>query len=116
MLAGTVVVAQQRRALLPSVDRQNRHSDFTFTQGQLAAYGEFEVQVLQRILSEKSSSEKLAPIVKAITQKIRYTGRIPKEKEWDFLNAFYRAQRRYLEERLLIGKRKTNKLNEEADL
>ena len=116
MLAGTVVVAQPRRALLQDPAKVSASQDFRFTRAQLAAYGEFEVQVLQRVLAESNTAKHMAPVVKAITKKIRYAGRIPAGQERAFLASFYQAQRRHLEERLLVGKRKTSKLAQEVDL
>lgn len=116
MLAGTVVVEQHKPKMLKDPAKAKTSQDFKFTRAQLAAYGEFEVQVLQRVLAETNTPARMEPVVKAITKKIKYTGRVPKGREREFLGTFYQAQRRYLEERLLVGKRKTSKVSDEADL
>ena len=116
MLAGTVVVEQPKRKLLPDPAKVTTSQDFKFTRAQLAAYGEFEVQVLQRVLAQQNREDQMQPVVQAIVRKIKYPGRIPKGREREFLATFYQEQRRYLEERLLVGKRKTSKFSDEADI
>ena len=116
MLAGTVVVSVEKPKLLPDVAANKVSADFTFTAAQLAAYGEFEVQVLQRILGQNQNEEQLKSIVGAIVKKIQYRSRIPNGKNLAFLQAFYQAQRKYLEERLLVGKRKESKFATEQEM
>lgn len=71
MLAGTVVVSVEKPKLLPDVAAKKVSTDFTFTAAQLAAYGEFEVQVLQRILGQQQTEDQLKSIVAAIVKKIK---------------------------------------------
>ena len=116
MLAGTVVVSVEKPKLLKDMAAQKVARDFTFTTAQLAAYGEFEVQVLQRILAQDQSLAQLKPIALAIIKKIGYRGRLRESEVRDFLTAFYQAQRKYLEERLLVGKRRGSKLDTETEV
>lgn len=120
MLAGTVVVAVPKPKLGKDLGAAKVGQNFSFTLQQLAAYGEFEVQVLQRVLqqgeNQTAGQQDLRAIVDAIAKKVRYTSRIPKGTERDFLTAFYLAQRKYLEEGMLVGKRKASKLDSEKTL
>ena len=110
MLAGTVVVRVDKPTLLADIAAREVRLNFTFTPAQLAAYGEFEVQVLQRLLAQdKKTTKDLYPIAKAIVTKIGYRKAVPTAQVQEFLTAFYQAQRKYLEERMLVGKRKANK-------
>jgi len=89
-----------------------RGPTFTFTDAQLAVYGEFELQVLEGVLRDTAGvdrGETLAVVADKIQGKIGFTPRISYGQEERFLRDFYAAQRAHLEKRMLFGKRKADK-------
>jgi len=85
---------------------------FTFTDAQLAVYGEFELQVLENVLRDTGAGDRdqtLAVVADKIQTKIAYDPRIHYGQEERFLRDFYAAQRAHLEKRMLFGKRKADK-------
>lgn len=116
LLAGTVVVAEPRPALLPDLAAEARDSaadqEFVFTPAQLALYGIRELQVLEQVLRRPPSFQKdstLAMISDRVRRKIGWPGDPPRQHE-RFLQAFYAAQRAHLEHRLLLGERRERKV------
>lgn len=110
VIAGTWVVEAQRRKLgqALSVSAPVAASDqaFTFTPEELAVYGEFELQTLERVLRD-SRGTALDDVADAISRKI---GRpFPSGAERVFLEAYYLQLRAQLEQGLRLGKRKADK-------
>ncbi|MFM9853556.1 MAG: RDD family protein [Sphingomonadaceae bacterium] len=107
LLAGTWVIrAEQRKAGQDLLDgRADDPQRYQFTEAQLAAYGNFELQTLERVLRD-DSNQSLSLVAETIRQKIGWP------YEYDdraFLSAYYAAVRARLEKGLLFGKRKVDK-------
>ena len=114
LLAGTMVVRAPKRTLLPDLTQTVAAAEieedrrFRFTAEQLEAYGIYELQVLEKILRQKNSpKDTITAVAEKIAEKISYEGSL--EPNLDFLTAFYRAQRAYLEGRLLMGDKREDK-------
>ena len=110
--AGTRVVHMPRAKL--SYDLADiggdRRVGLTFTAEQLA-YGEMELGVLEQVLRERK-----AQVMKAVADKIkaRINWQAPKNSadippDEDFLRAYYSALRAHLEARMLLGRRRKDK-------
>ncbi|WP_119299566.1 RDD family protein [Dongia deserti] len=130
MVAGTLVVASPKAALLPdlvekavspaSIRRMQPASvdqRFTFTPQQLEHYGIYELQTLEAVLrrDDVHASQTRREIAERIRKKIGWT---EEQAGWDlrydglvteFLQAFYVAQRAHLEHKMLFGKRRRDK-------
>lgn len=107
LLAGTWVIAAPRRTLLEDLSRAHVATP-PFTDRQLAIYGVFELQALERLLRAEDP-DGLAVAAAAIRNKIGSYGRIPRENDRLFLDTYYTALRKRLEQDLLFGKRKADK-------
>lgn len=111
LIAGTVVISMQKQALLDDQAKQEFH--FRFTDQQLAAYGNYELQVLEQVLrgsGKASYSEKmLAQIGNKIRNRIGWQGSVAPDMEERFLRDFYTAQRLYLERSQLFGRTRSDK-------
>lgn len=110
LIAGTwVVEAQQRKlgqALSVSAPVAARDQAFTFTSEELAVYGEYELQTLERVLRDGRGSA-LDDVADAISRKI---GRpYPYNAERVFLESYYLQLRAQLEQGLRLGRRKADK-------
>lgn len=110
VIAGTWVVEAQRRKLgqALSVSAPVAASDqaFTFTPQELAVYGEYELQTLERVLRDGRGTA-LDDVADAISRKI---GRpYPTGAERVFLESYYLQLRAQLEQGLRLGKRKADK-------
>ena len=92
---------------------------FIFLAHQLDHYGAFELQTLESLLRGQSMPAEssaaaarnatLAAIVEKIRNKIGYADPVPQADRLRFLQAFYNAQRKHLEQRQLFGDRRANK-------
>jgi uncharacterized RDD family membrane protein YckC len=110
MLAGTLVMAVQKRVLLP--DLVEKEQVFSFSDAQLREYGAFELQVLEEILRRPPTSETaklLADISTRIRARIAWSEPIPPGQEPLFLSEFYAAQRAHLEREQLFGRARAEK-------
>lgn len=110
VIAGTWVVEAQRRKLgqALSVSAPVAASDqaYTFTSEELAVYGEYELQTLERVLRDGRGTA-LDDVADAISRKI---GRpYPTGAERVFLESYYLQLRAQLEQGLRLGKRKADK-------
>jgi uncharacterized RDD family membrane protein YckC len=110
VIAGTWVVEAQRRKLgqALSVSAPIAASDqaFTFTPQELAVYGEYELQTLERVLRDGRGTT-LDDVADAISRKI---GRpYPTGAERVFLESYYLQLRAQLEQGLRLGRRKADK-------
>jgi uncharacterized RDD family membrane protein YckC len=110
MLAGTIVVALPKRALLP--DLYVPTTNFTFTDRQLRSYGAFELQILEEVLRRPPSRETTtlhADVADRIRARIEYATPLLRTQATDFLTQFYAAQRNHLEREQLFGRLKESK-------
>ena len=110
VIAGTWVVEAQRRKLgeALSVSAPVAASDqaYTFSSEELAVYGEYELQTLERVLRDGRGTA-LDDVADAISRKI---GRpYPTGAERVFLESYYLQLRAQLEQGLRLGKRKADK-------
>ncbi len=106
LLAGTWVVRQPRRQLGDQVGQLRRGAaDFIFTEAQLDAYGEFELQKLEEVLRREDYAS-LVVVSQAIRRRIEWTGG---GDEMEFLRAYYTALCLRLERNMLFGKRRADK-------
>ncbi len=113
ILGGTMVVSLPGVALLEDPAGRKRKAGIHFSREQLEVYGEKELEVLADILRSIARHEPfpqdLALLAETIARKVGYHGAEPRESPRAFLEAFYAAQRRRLEEKLLFGRRKASK-------
>jgi uncharacterized RDD family membrane protein YckC len=115
LVAGTWVIHAPRARLMPDIAsaRAAATSDagevFAFTSEQVEAYGIHELQVLEDVL-RRSSAPVHGQVATRIRQKIGWQAQ-PGEKDLDFLEAYYSALRRRLEQRMLFGERKEDKFD-----
>lgn len=125
MIAGTYVIYQPKAVLLPDLAERpeaEARDKFSFLAHQLDHYGRFELQTLERILQVDDSGytremrerhrRNIAAITERIRAKIEYTEKIEPEEIPEFLGAFYRAQRKYLETRKLFGDAREDKFHQ----
>lgn len=124
LVAGTMVVLSPKAILLPDLEEQRRHNPFsstkkamapshyTFTDEQLSHYGIYELQVLEDLLrkeEEQPQWETVEAISKQIQKKIGWRSSKKMANHLRFLQEFHSAQRRFLEEHMLFGKRREDK-------
>jgi uncharacterized RDD family membrane protein YckC len=105
LIAGTWVVRLPRRELGRSVAERSGEPLFVFTDAQLSAYGEFELQKLEEVLRRE---DELSMIVVARTIRTRI-GWIGEGNDHAFLQAYYTALCQRLERGMLFGKRRADK-------
>lgn len=116
LVAGTVVVMAPKGVLYRDlVDWVPRAADarplFEFTQEQLEIYGIKELQVLEDVLRrDDAAPELLWDIAERIKRKIAWNPQHWNVPPHPFLRAFYAAQRRRLEQKMLMGKRQEQKI------
>lgn len=114
LIAGTWVIRAPKIKLLrdiaktsgQSVSGENR---FDFTDEQLDTYGIHELHILENLL-RKSTPEVKASVADRIRSKINWEG-LPDETDTEFLSNYYAGLRRNLEQKLLLGQRKTDKFD-----
>ena len=109
-LAGTIVIALPKRLLLADLAEQGAR--YSFSNAQLAAYGAFELQVLEELLRKPRTPETaqaLDDVCDRICRKIGWTGAVPKSRAVEFLTEFYTAERAYLEREQLYGRARADK-------
>jgi hypothetical protein len=117
MVAGTVVIAAPQVALLgdmaasrASAPSRPGKREPVFTKAQLAVYGIYELQVLEKILrgsGYEDTARQMAAVRENICRKIGWKDAV--EDDLAFLQAFYAAQRAHLEGRMLMGERREDK-------
>jgi hypothetical protein len=78
---------------------------YRFGEAELAVYGEYELQMLERVLRD-NRPEAMQAVYEAICTKIGWT---PGSDARAFLEAYYRALRQRLETGMRMGKRKADK-------
>jgi uncharacterized RDD family membrane protein YckC len=122
LIAGTRVVRVPRAMLLSDLARRrtptpgdapSTTAETTFLPAQLRIYGIYELQVLEDVLRkarQPGGREAIAAVSKRIRTKIGWDPATQGAMADDvFLERFYAAQRRHLEQQLLFGKRKERK-------
>lgn len=110
LIAGTRVVEVPEHTLLDDLSsRRARAAQYTFTDAQLAHYGNYELQVLEELLRGETlvDHQTFETIVSKIHGRIGWTGGPVKTRP--FLEDFYQAQRARLERGLLFGVRHEDK-------
>lgn len=132
MMAGTHVIALPQPVLLrdvavsrPSPDADEGAADFAFLPHHLEHYGAFELQTLERLLradetrmsdtARKNRAATVESVVQTIRTKIEFAEPVPAPDRIRFLETFYTAQRRHLEQRQLFGERRADKHYASAD-
>jgi uncharacterized RDD family membrane protein YckC len=123
LVAGTLVVRAPASILLRDLAHVPEGSgaahpadpapDIVFTRQQLDIYGIHELQVLEDLLRRDDNAVVDPQLLAEVATKIKHKIDWPADR-WQvpprpFLNAFYRAQRGRLEQRLLFGERKERK-------
>lgn len=123
-IAGTYVVHLPQPVLLKDMSKAvsqplTAEQNFRFLTHHLEHYGAFELQTLEGFLrgsdrskgpaEHKRHTATLAAVVEQIRRKIDYAEPVPKADQRAFLEAFYKAQREYLEQRQLFGDKRADK-------
>lgn len=115
LIAGTWVLQTPRPGLgLDIADRRAAAApEIGFTDAQLDAYGEYELQTLEDVLRRavpdamrRPADDPIAVVAASIRRKIGWTGR---DDDYAFLSAYYVALRARLERGLLFDKRRRDK-------
>ena len=111
LIAGTWVIKAPKVQLMGDISqvaaKTPRASLYQFTPIQVDAYGIHELHVLEDVLRQ-STSEIKAQVAARIRTKINWVS-VPGETDTAFLEAYYAALRRRLEQRMLMGERKADK-------
>ena len=127
IIAGTYVIHQPDAVLMPDLaqaaKRDQPEERFAFLPHQLDHYGRYELQTLEKVLHVNRRQltreeytrhyENLHAIVRNICRKITYEEKVADGDAAEFLNAFYVAQRRYLEQRKLFGDAREDKFHKD---
>ncbi|MEP7222353.1 MAG: RDD family protein [Novosphingobium sp.] len=117
LIAGTWVVEAPRRKLETAMSLGNvargqgsgqTGAAYRFGDKELAIYGEFELQTLERVLRE-NRPEALAAVHEAICRKLTWDPGSGDERA--FLEAYYTQLRARLEGNMRLGKRKADKFS-----
>lgn len=122
LVGGTIVVKQPVSMLLTDLAAEGAAGrrrwpaappDFRFTPAQLGIYGIKELQVLEDLLRRANQGiledRILFEVFDKIQNKIGWEERLLEPQIRPFLEAFYRAQRAHLEQRMLFGQRRESK-------
>lgn len=106
LIAGTWVVEARRDKLDNDLASSAPVAEgLRFSDADLAVYGEFELQELERVLRARDTRV-IGEVAAAIRTKI---GRATQEEDEIFLDAYYRQLKARLERGLLFGKRRADK-------
>ena len=117
LVAGTWVLRTPKRRLGVDIAERSAVVDqrgFAFTEAQLAAYGEFELQTLEGVLRRSEPNpmrrdldDPVTLVAASIRARIGFAG----GDDYAFLAAYYAALRGRLERGLLFGRRRLSKLD-----
>lgn len=107
LVAGTWVIKAPKHRLAPDLAQDGPAAAFAFTPAQVDAYGVMELQVLEDVL-RRSDRSTVSAVAERIRRKIEWTATAD-ESDRAFLDAYYTALRKRLEQRLLFGKRRRDK-------
>ncbi|AJA11146.1 RDD domain-containing protein [Sphingopyxis fribergensis] len=105
LIAGTWVVMAQRVKLDADIATGTAGEAMLFSESELAVYGIFELQELERVL-RGNDPRAMREVADAIRAKI---GRAIAEEDDVFLLSYYRQLKARLERKLLFGKRREDK-------
>ena len=105
LIAGTWVVMAQRRKLDRDMASGEAAHRIAFSDAELAVYGIFELQELERVL-RTADAKQMREVADTIRGKI---GRPVAEEDDVFLTSYYRQLKTRLERKLLFGKRREDK-------
>ncbi len=105
LIAGTWVVMAERAKLDADIATDSAGGVMQFSEEELAVYGIFELQELERVLRGKDPRA-MREVADAIRAKI---GRPIAEEDDVFLLSYYRQLKARLERKLLFGKRREDK-------
>jgi uncharacterized RDD family membrane protein YckC len=109
-IAGTIVIAIPKRALL--ADLVESGNLYGFSTPQLAAYGAFELQILEELLRRPRTAQTMTLLTEVcgkICTKIGWTAPVPAADIVTFLTEFYSAERAFLERERLYGRHREDK-------
>lgn len=115
VIAGTWVIEAPRHRLLPAMSTSavatsqtsaTTGAAYRFSEAELAIYGEYELQTLERVLRE-DRAEALVAVHEAICRKIGWFPGAGDERA--FLEAYYTQLRARLETGMRMGRRKADK-------
>lgn len=108
LIAGTWVVEAPKTRLAPALSRAvaGPSAGYRFGEAELSVYGEYELQVLERVLRE-DRAEALAAVYRRICRKIGWEAGTGDERA--FLEAYYTQLRARLEAGMRFGRRKADK-------
>jgi len=113
LIAGTIVLHAPKVRLLDDIasaaPRATKDDKFVFTPTQLDAYGIHELHVLEDVLRQSTPDVKRS-VTERIEKKIGWDG-APGQSDTRFLEAYYAALRKHLEQRILFGQRKVDKFD-----
>ena len=112
LIAGTWVIKNPKTKLMGDISSSTgsvAHGRYAFTPKQAEAYGIHELHVLEDVLRQ-STQEVKAQVALRIRQKIGWHMQ-PGETDTAFLEAYYATLRRRLEQRMMLGDRKTDKFD-----
>lgn len=113
LIAGTWVIRSPKTKLMHDITSANNAAEtasrFNFTAAQAEAYGIHELHVLEDVLRQ-STVEIKQQVAARIRTKIGWKQQ-PGETDLAFLEAYYGALRRRLEQRMLLGERKADKFD-----
>lgn len=113
MVAGTMVVETPKPRLLPDLSTQAQAAGYLFEPQHLDIYGRYELQTLEAVLRDPprtpEAQQRQSEIAQTIRRRIAYDEAVPPARELEFLTAFYRQQRAYLESRNLFGDARADK-------
>lgn len=117
LIAGTIVIASPQVELLgdladnhQSPDQAAGGTEYVFSKAHLSVYGVYELQVLEKVLRRsgyEEAQQQMETIREKICAKIDYKDEV--KSTYEFLKAFYAAQRSHLEGRMLMGDRREDK-------
>jgi hypothetical protein len=84
---------------------------YTFTREQLDIYGIYELQVLEELLRSQGPVrwQSLRAVSEKVQARLRWQPPLPDHEAERFLHDFYVAQRRRLEQKLMLGHRQERK-------
>jgi uncharacterized RDD family membrane protein YckC len=117
LVGGTLVVRAPRALLLEDLSvlgtspRASQVARYTFTREQLDIYGIYELQVLEEVLRSRGPVrwESLRAVSGKIQARLRWQPPVPDRETERFLHDFYTAQRRRLEQKMMLGHRQERK-------
>lgn len=113
LIAGTWVIRAPKVKLMVDISevaaKSTANSRFAFTPEQADAYGIHELHVLEDVLRQSTPDIK-SQVAERIRTKIGWAP-TPGETDLAFLEAYYAALRRRLEQRMLMGERKADKFD-----